>query len=202
MPANDRDPVAPDPHVPGEVGQSAVDRGRGTGPGTGRLGGTDYLVTVQPSPTGRVMGTLRAEASRITTNWVLRVANLPAFRAVPNLHLTQIQDVMPDILQATLVALATPDPAVDPEPLARVGSLASEHGGRRAASGFPIGVALAEFQELRAELWAAILRAAAEDVALADAPLELQERLNRAIDTAMIQAAEAWAATAAGRGAS
>lgn len=158
--------------------------------------GADRPGPPQPSTVGHVVARLQTDAGRIIANWVLRVANLPAFRAVPGLALAQLQDGVPDLLEATLDALLSPDAAVDPEPLARVTDVAASHGRTRAAEGFPIGVMLAEFQELRAEVGTAIARLAEADAPLVEAPRELQGRLDHTLDSALIHAAEAWVAAA------
>src|SRR5215204_6385664 len=65
----------------------------------------------------RAAGLLRSQASRIVANWVLRAANLPAFRATPNLALDNLQDAIPALLDASLSAITYSDPTMDPEPL-------------------------------------------------------------------------------------
>jgi hypothetical protein len=154
----------------------------------------DRLGAAQSSPVGHLVAYLQAESARIIANWVLRVANLPAFRAVPELALAELQDGVPDLVAAALDALLTPDPDVDLEPLARVTELARRHGRTRATEGFPIGVTLAGFQALRAEIGAAMARAADAEPALADARRELRDRLDHTLDSALIHAAEAWVA--------
>lgn len=148
-----------------------------------------------PSPAARAAAMLRDQASRIAANWVLRVANLPAFRALPDLTLSQLQDTIPEILDAALVAIATSDPSVDPEPLQRALDLAAEHGRKRADEGFAIGDVLAEFQQLRTEVWAALWRVLEGDELLSDSLRELQGRLSHTFDSLMIVAAESWVAT-------
>ncbi len=148
-----------------------------------------------PSPAARAAAMLRDQASRIVANWVLRVANLPAFRALPGLTLSQLQDTIPEILDAALVAIATSDPSVDPEPLQRALDLAVVHGSKRANEGFAIGDVLAEFQQLRTEVWAALWRVLEGDELLSDSLRELQGRLSHTFDSLMIVAAESWAAT-------
>src|SRR5262245_33969470 len=118
----------------------------------------DELIPATPTPLARVTLELHEQSSRILANWALRVSTLPAFRATPDLNLAQLQNDMPALLDAVLAAVATPDPALDPETQARVAELATGHGRTRAADGFAIGVLISELNELRAELWAAILR--------------------------------------------
>ncbi|HEY7031150.1 MAG TPA: hypothetical protein VH482_07490 [Thermomicrobiales bacterium] len=140
----------------------------------------------------RVAVLLRGQASRIVANWVLRAANLPAFRATPNLALAGLQDAIPALLEASLTALAYSDPTMDPEPIGRALELAAEHGQTRADEGFGIGVLLAEYQHLRMEVWNALWRIVDADPALADVPRELQARLSSTFDSLAAAAAEAW----------
>jgi hypothetical protein len=140
----------------------------------------------------RVAGLLRGQSSRIVANWVLRAANLPAFRAMPNLALNRLQDAIPALLEASLTAIAYSDPTMDPEPLGRALELAEEHGRTRADEGFGIGVLLAEYQHLRMEVWNALWRIVDADPALADVPRELQARLSSTFDSLAAAAAEAW----------
>lgn len=151
-----------------------------------------------PSPAARAAALLRDQAFRIMANWSLRVANLPAFRAVPDLSLHQLQDTIPEILDAALVAIATSDPTVDPESLQRAVDLAAVHGCKRAEEGFAIGDLLAEFQQLRVEVWAALWRVIEGDAQLFDTFRALQERLSHTFDSLMIAAAESWVATRLG----
>jgi hypothetical protein len=152
-------------------------------------------VTIEtPSPAARAAAVLRDQASRIAANWVLRVANLPAFRALPDLTLSQLQDTIPEILDAALVAIATSDPSVDPEPLQRALDLAAKHGSKRADEGFSIGDVLAEFQQLRTEVWAALWRILEGDELPSDTLRALQGRLSHTFDSLMIAAAESWVA--------
>ena len=150
--------------------------------------------SAQPSPAGRVVVALRRDASRVLANWALRVANLPAFRAVPDLRLAEIQNAMPATLAAVPAATATIDPTIDTEPLAYAGEVAAAHGRKRRETGFDLGVMLTEFGHLRSEVWAAVYRIVDEDPSLAAAPRELQERLNPTLDAVLIAAAEAWLA--------
>ena len=146
-----------------------------------------------PSAVARAAGLLQEQVSRITANWVLRVGNIPAFRAIPDLSLSQVQDSIPQLLDAALSAMATSDPTIDPESLQHAIDLAAEHGRKRANAGFMIGVVLAEFQLLRQEVWSALWRIVDADPLLAEAPRELQSRLSHTFDSLMIAAAESWA---------
>jgi hypothetical protein len=140
----------------------------------------------------RAAGLLRGQASRIVANWVLRAANLPAFRATPNLALDKLQDTIPAVLDAALSAIAYSDPTMDPEPLGDALELAEAHGRKRADEGFGIGVLLAEYQHLRMEVWTALWRIVDADPSMAAVPRELQSRLSSTFDTLAATAAEAW----------
>jgi hypothetical protein len=135
---------------------------------------------------------LRGQASRIVANWVLRAANLPAFRAMPNLTLDRLQDAIPTLLDASLTAIAYSDPTIDPEPIGQALELAAAHGQTRAEEGFGIGVVLAEYQHLRMEVWSALWRIVDTDPAMASVPRELQTRLSSTFDSLAAAAAEAW----------
>lgn len=153
--------------------------------------GTSDDGSVAPTTPTRAAALLRGQASRIVANWVLRAANLPAFRAVPNLALDQLQDAIPALLDAALTAIASSDPTMDPEPLARAMELAEDHGRTRAKEGFSIGVLLTEYQHLRMEVWTALWRVA-PDPATATVPRDLQIRINSTFDSLAAAAAEGW----------
>ncbi len=140
----------------------------------------------------RAAGLLRSQASRIVANWVLRAANLPAFRATPNLALDNLQDAIPALLDASLSAITYSDPTMDPEPLGDALKLAETHGRKRADEGFGIGVLLAEYQHLRMEVWTALWRIVDADPSMAAVPRELQSRLSNTFDGLAAAAAEAW----------
>jgi hypothetical protein len=160
-------------------------------------GDARWGATVTPA---RVAGLLSGQASRIVANWVLRAANLPAFRAMPNLALDRLQDAIPALLDAALTAVAYSDPTMDPEPLGRALDLAADHGRTRADEGFGIGVLLAEYQHLRTEVWNTLWRIVDSDPALADVPRELQARLSSIFDSLAAAAAEAWVERRLGAG--
>jgi hypothetical protein len=150
------------------------------------------LTAAMPTPEARVAHALREQSSRILANWAVRVSTFPTFRATPDINLAQLQEGLPELLDALLAALATPDPALDPILQSRIADLAAEQGRKRATDGFSIGVLISELTELRAELWAAILRITDDDPSLAGTPLLLQERLRGAFDPLIVDAAEAW----------
>ncbi|HEV2107295.1 MAG TPA: RsbRD N-terminal domain-containing protein [Thermomicrobiales bacterium] len=135
---------------------------------------------------------LRGDADRIVANWVLRVANMPAFRAWPDLGLDQLKDAVPDLIDATMTAMSTTEPERDLEPRARAVEIAAELGRGRGRDGFPIGAVLAEFQTLREELRSALSRVVGDDPARYDVARNLEEQLIQTVDAAVIEAAEAW----------
>ena len=141
---------------------------------------------------GQVIDQLQADSSRMIANWVLRVANMPAFRAWPDLSLVELQESIPALLNATLIAMRSPDPSRDPEPETRAIEVAERHGQARAGDAFPIGVLLAEFQAIGAELRLAILRISNGDPEMVEVARELEGRLTRTLDVATIAAAEGW----------
>lgn len=139
-----------------------------------------------------LVASLREQKSRIVANWALRVATLPAFRAMPKLGLEEVQRHIPQILESALSAIATSDPTMDPGPIERASELAASHGKARLQDDFGIGDVLSEFHALRREVSAALWRV----VAPADQPLtalrEVDARLSETFDALVIAAAEAW----------
>jgi len=158
-----------------------------------RVPGNDLLGAGPGGSVGQVIDQLRDDAARLIANWVLRVANMPAFRAWPDLSLVELQESVPALLNATLLAMRSPDPSRDPEPVSRAIEAAERHGQARADDAFPIGVLIAEFQALRAELRTAILRITEGAPEMVDVARELEGRLIQTFDAATIAAAEGWA---------
>lgn len=103
-------------------------------------------------------GELRLAAGRIFANWVVRVTNLPHFRARPDLRLTDVKPGMPELVIAAIDALAAHDPVLQPEPTAAATAAAVSLSRARAAHAFSLGDVLAEIQELRTEFLAAVWR--------------------------------------------
>lgn len=139
-----------------------------------------------------LVGSLRDQSNRIVRNWALRVATLPAFRAMPNLALEDVQRRIPQILNGALVAIGTSDPTMDPEPLERAAELAAAHGRARLAEDFAIGDVLAEFHALRHETWSALWRAVETDSEALELVRDLEARFNETFDALIVAAAEAW----------
>ncbi|MEJ7763718.1 MAG: hypothetical protein WKF80_13070 [Thermomicrobiales bacterium] len=154
--------------------------------------GTNEIGGGPAARVGQVIDQLQADSARMVANWVLQVANMPAFRAWPDLSLTKLQESIPALLGATLLAMRSPDPSRDPEPQARAIEVAERHGRARADDAFPIGVLLAEFQAMRAELRLAILRIADAEPGMVEVARELEGRLTQTLDAAIIAAAEGW----------
>jgi hypothetical protein len=153
------------------------------------------IIAALPEPAARVSQEIQEQSSRILANWSLRVSTIPEFRATPDINLAQLQEGMPELLDAAIAAIAASDPTLDPAIQARTDDLATAHGQRRATDGFSIGVLIAELQQLHAELWAAILRVVETDPALSEVPATMQDRLARTFDPLIVEAAEAWVAT-------
>jgi hypothetical protein len=147
-----------------------------------------------------VVARLREQSSRILANWVVRTANLPAFRATPRIELNRLQDRIPTLLNAIFVALASSGASVDPLLLGEATQLANEHGRVRAEAHFGAGVVLAEYQQLRDELWRALWRIVDADPGMPAAPRLLQARLDMIFDSLGIHAIEGWADVRLSRG--
>jgi hypothetical protein len=140
----------------------------------------------------RVVALAQEQKSRIVANWALRVANMPAFRAMPNLRLEDVQRHIPEVLDGALTAIATSDPSLDPGPLARATELAAAHGRARLQDDFSVGETLAEFHALRREVWSALWRVVESDGESMGLLRELDLRLSETFDAISIAAAEAW----------
>ena len=149
----------------------------------------------------RVGALLRAQQGRIAANWALRVATLPAFRAMPDLALGDVQRRIPELLDAALIAISSSDPTVDPRPLEYATKLAAAHGRARLQDDFGIGDVLAEFHALRREVWAVLWRTVELKGVSAEPMRELESRLSETFDALTVAAAEAWAAAPAKAGA-
>jgi hypothetical protein len=141
-----------------------------------------------------IVSAVGEQRARIIANWALRVATLPAFRALPNLALDEVQRHIPELLDGALAAIAISDPQLDPEPLQRAEQLAAAHGRARLRDGFRVGDLLTEFHALRRETVAAIERVADELMIEPDPFVRvLQQRLRETLDALTVAAANAWA---------
>lgn len=147
-----------------------------------------------------IVARLKEQSNRILANWVVRTANLPAFRAMPRLELNRLKDRVPALLDAVFIALASSGPSVDPLLIGDATRLANEHGRSRAAEQFGAGVVLAEYQQLRDEVWRALWRVADADPGLPGAPRLLQARLDLLFDSLGIHAVEGWVEVRFSRG--
>lgn len=153
------------------------------------------LIAATPTPMGRLVTTLQESAPRLVANWALRVANLPAFRATPDLNLAELRDTMPEVLDAALRAMADVGTVPDPDTAARACDAAAAHGAARARAGFGIGALLHEYHQLRAEVWSAIWRLVDQDPDLEPAVRAAQPRVSQTFSAVTVAAAEAWADT-------
>jgi hypothetical protein len=145
----------------------------------------------------RVVAEVGRQRSRIIANWALRVANMPAFRAMPNLALEDVQRHIPQLLDGALTAIGTSDQSMDPEPLARATDLASAHGRARLQDEFGVGDLLGEFHALRREVSSALWRVVEGEGESIGLLRELDRRLSETFDAITTAAAEAWVDAAA-----
>lgn len=155
--------------------------------------GTDRLLeTPRPSPVGLLNTALRQEAGRLFANWVVRAMNLPQFRARPDLPLAAVKTGMPELVVATLEAVSTADPALNPEVQMAVAQAAVALARRRAVQGFSLREVLTELQEWSLELLTAVWRAVDDQPTLAGAPRVVIERLAQLTFEAATAVAEDW----------
>jgi hypothetical protein len=145
----------------------------------------------EPEPAA-IVPRLKEQSSRILANWVVRTANLPEFRATPGIELRRLEDRVPAVLDAVFTALASSGRSVDPVLIGEATRLAREHGQARAAEQFEAGVVLAEYQQLRDEVWRALWRLVDAEPQLSAAPRRLQARLDLLFDSLSIHAIEGW----------
>jgi hypothetical protein len=145
----------------------------------------------EPEPAA-IVPRLKEQSSRILANWVVRTANLPEFRATPRIALRQLEDRIPAVLDAVFAALASSGGSIDPVLIVDATRLAREHGAARAAEQFDAGVILAEYQQLRDEVWRALWRIVDAEPEMAAAPRRLQPRLDLLFDSLGIHAIEGW----------
>ena len=137
----------------------------------------------------RLAGLIREDSGRILANWSMRVGTLPVFRALPELALGELQQDMPQLLDAILKAVSVSPYELDPAPMEDAAQKADAHGVKRAL-GFPVDVVLCEIQALQREVRNAIWRNAQE--APGAVVHELDERLNEVFEVAERSAVSAW----------
>ena len=137
----------------------------------------------------RLAGLIREDSVRILANWSMRIATLPVFRALPELALGELQEDMPELLDALLQAVSVSPYELDPAPMERVAQEADAHGVKRASS-FPIDVVLSEIQSLQREVRNAIWRNAQE--VPVQVVHEFDERLNEVFEIAERSVVAAW----------
>jgi hypothetical protein len=137
----------------------------------------------------RLAGMLHDESARILTNWSMRITTLPVFRAVPELALDDLQQNMPELLDAILMAVSLSPYEYDQTPLDAAASRATAHGEMR-ATGFPVEVVLCEVQALQREVRNAIWRLA-EGTPI---PVihELDDRLNEVFELVERSSVTGW----------
>ena len=146
----------------------------------------DISTTVTPI---RLAGLIRDDSVRILANWSLKIATLPIFRALPDLALGELQEDMPDLLDAVLKAVSVSPHELDPAPMEVVAQQADAHGVKRADT-FPVDVVLSEIQVLQREVRNAIWRNA-DDIPVQDVH-EFDERLNDIFEIAERSVVAAW----------
>jgi len=143
----------------------------------------------------RITAELRATAGRIFANWVVRVTNLPHYRARPDVRLSDLKIGMPELVIAAIDALTAHDPMLRAEPNAAAAEAAVTLARGRAAHAFSLSDVLAELQELRVEFLAAFWRifdtSPAPD-APGSAPRELMERFIRLGGDLLIAVSQDW----------
>ena len=137
----------------------------------------------------RLAGLIREDSVRILANWSMRIANLPVFRALPELALDELQEDMPDLLDAIMRAVSVSPYELDPAPIEDAVRQAGTHGAKRAGS-VPIDVVLCEIQALQREVRNAIWRNS-QDVPHGVVH-ELDERLNDVFEAAERSVASTW----------
>ena len=137
----------------------------------------------------RLAGSIRDDNVRIIANWAMRVSTLPAFRALPELALDELQQDIPELLEAILNAVSLSPYELDPIPMENVVSQAEAHGAKRAAT-FPVDCVLSEIQVLQREVRNAIWRNAQD--AAPSVLHEFDERLNDVFELAERSVVVAW----------
>jgi hypothetical protein len=158
----------------------------------------DYFVgdtiVVEPagSPVPLVTFRLRDQKSRIIANWTVRVATLPAFRAMPNIAREDVERRIPDVLESALIAISTSDPTMDPGPLERAIELSAAHGRDRLLDDFGVGDVLSEFNALYLEVWSAFWRVIDTEENPAELLRAFSFRLAETFDAICVAATEAW----------
>jgi hypothetical protein len=137
----------------------------------------------------RLAATLIDDCSRILINWSMRLATLPVVRAQPELALDDLQQDMPELLDAILRTLTLAPFEIETAPLESAAELARTHGAGRAAI-FPIDAVLAEVQMLHREVRNAIWRNV--DGIPSDAIHEVAELLSDVFDRIAQEVALGW----------
>jgi hypothetical protein len=137
----------------------------------------------------RLAGLVRDDSARILANWSMRISMLPAFRAVPELALAELQEDMPELLDAIMVAVNRFPYEFGPEPMEAVATKAAAHGAIRAET-FTVDVVLAEMHVLQREVRNSVWRNAGEFPA--SVLHEFDDRLNEVFEMAEQSIVAAW----------
>ena len=137
----------------------------------------------------RLAGAIREDSVRILANWSMRISTLPAFRAIPELALDELQQDVPELLEAILNAVNLSPYELDPIPMEDVTNRAEAHGARRSFT-FPIDCVLSEIQVLQREVRNAIWRNSQD--ATPAVLHEFDERVNEVFELAERGVVVAW----------
>jgi hypothetical protein len=137
----------------------------------------------------RLAAALSEDCSRILINWSMRLATLPIVRAQPELALDDLQQEMPELLDAILHTLTLVPFEIEGAPLETASLLARSHGASRSVI-FPIDAVLAEIQMLHREVRNAIWRHV--EGLSADTIHEVAEHLSDVFDRVAQEAASGW----------
>lgn len=154
-------------------------------------GGSPPATEQQGTGVARLAAALTDDCSRILINWSMRLATLPVVRAQPELALDDLQQHVPELLDAILHMLTLAPYEIETAPLEQAASLARSHGASRAVI-FPIDAVLAEMQMLHREVRTAIWRHV--DGIRTDAVHEVAEHLSDVFDQMTQEAATGWLA--------
>lgn len=137
----------------------------------------------------RLAALVRDDSSRILANWSMRISTLPAFRAIPELALTELQEDLPELLEAIMDVINRSAYEFGPEPMEAVVGKAAAHGAIRAET-FSVDVVLSEIQMLQREVRNSVWRNAQDFPATV--LHEFDERLNEVFEMAERSIVAAW----------
>jgi len=145
----------------------------------------------EPQITGeaRLAAALSEDCARILINWSMRLATLPVVRAQPELALDDLQQEMPELLDAVLHTVTLAPFEIEGAPLDTASTLARSHGANRSVI-FPIDAVLAEIQMLHREVRNAMWRHV--EGLSPEAVHEVTEHLSDVFDRIAQDAAAGW----------